>query len=138
MTAATTTARAAHPASVAAAVVRVALAVQFAAGGLLKVTGSPAMVEMFADIGAGQWLRYLVGTCELLGGVGLVAPRVAGAAACGLVGLMIGATLTNVLVLEVSPALTLTFLAAAAVVAWARRDDVRALVPARRRRPAVG
>jgi putative oxidoreductase len=94
------------------------------------------MVEMFADIGAGQGLRYVVGACELAGAVGLLVPRLAGMAACGLVGLMAGATLTNVLVLEVAPAPTLILLVAAAVVAWALRDDVRTILPARR--SAVG
>jgi uncharacterized membrane protein YphA (DoxX/SURF4 family) len=112
-------------------VLRLALAALFAGAGLAKLAGDAAMVDMFADIGAGQGLRYVVGSCELLGAVGLLVPRLAGAAASGLVGLMIGATLTNVFVLEVTPALTLTFLVAASVVAWARWDDVRALAPGR-------
>ena len=119
-------------ATIAVRVLRLALAAVFAMAGLAKLGGDAAMVEMFADIGAGQWLRYLVGTCEVLGAVGLLVPRLAGAAALGLVALMTGAALTNVLVLEVTPALTLTLLVAAAVVAWARWDDVRALVPSRR------
>jgi putative oxidoreductase len=119
-------------ATIALWVLRLGLAAMFAGAGLAKLAGDAAMVEMFTDIGAGQGLRYVVGTCELAGAVGLLVPRLAGIAACGLVGLMIGATITNVFVLEVTPALTLTFLAAAAVVAWFRRDDVRALVPARR------
>lgn len=40
-------------------VVRVLLAIQFAAGGLLKLGGAEPMVRLFADIGAGQWLRSL-------------------------------------------------------------------------------
>ena len=112
-------------------VLRLALAAVFAGAGLAKLAGDAAMVDMFADIGAGQWLRHLVGTCEVLAAVGLLVPRLAGAAALGLVALMTGATLTNVLVLEVTPALTIAFLMAAAVVAWVRRDDVRALVPGR-------
>lgn len=123
-------------ATIAVWVLRLGLAAVFAGAGLAKLAGDAAMVQMFTDIGAGQGLRYLVGSCELAGAVGLLVPRLAGIAACGLVGLMIGATFTNVVVLEVTPALTLTFLAAAAVVAWSRRDDVRALVPVRR--TAVG
>ncbi|MCA0145724.1 DoxX family protein [Blastococcus sp. LR1] len=116
---------------------RLGLAAVFAGAGLAKLAGDAAMVEMFADIGAGQWLRYAVGSCELLAAGGLVLPRLAGPAACGLVGLMIGATLTNLFVLEVSAAVTLVLLAASAVVAWARWDDVRALSPVRGRRPAA-
>ena len=111
--------------TVAVVVLRLALAAVFAMAGLAKLGGDAAMVEMFADIGAGQWLRYLVGTCEVLGAVGLLVPRLAGAAALGLVGLMTGATLTNVVVLEVTPALTIVLLLAAAVVAWARLHPTR-------------
>ena len=34
-----------------------------------KLAGDPVMVDMFADIGAGQWLRYLVGALEVAGGL---------------------------------------------------------------------
>ena len=101
-------------------VVQAVLALVFAGSGISKLAGDGSMVDMFADIGAGQWLRHLVGTCEALAVVGLLVPRLAGAAALGLVALMVGATLTNVLVLHVSPAFTLVLLAAAAVVAWDR------------------
>ena len=38
------------------------LALMFAVAGFAKVGGDAAMVKMFATIGIGQWLRYLVGT----------------------------------------------------------------------------
>src|SRR4051812_11928120 len=79
---------------------RIGLAVVFAAAGLAKLGGEPAMVQMFADVGAGAWLRYLVGALEVAGAVGLLVPRLTGAAALGLTGLMIGATVTNVAVLS--------------------------------------
>ena len=47
------------------------LAIMVAMAGLAKVFGDPAMVEMFATIGVGQWFRYLVGALEIAGaGVG--------------------------------------------------------------------
>ena len=131
MSTAAAVARRPAAATIAVWALRLGLAAMFAGAGLAKLGGDAAMVGMFTDIGAGQWLRYLVGTCEVLGAVGLLVPRLAGAAALGLVVLMAGATLTNVVVLEVTPVLTLTFLAAAAVVAWARADDVRELLPGR-------
>ncbi|MDT0274570.1 DoxX family protein [Blastococcus goldschmidtiae] len=115
-----------RPRTIALRVLRLGLAAVFAAAGAAKLAGDAAMVEMFADIGAGQWLRHLVGALELAAAVGLLLPPVAGWAAVGLVGLMTGATLTNVLVLEVGPALTIALLVGAAVVAWFRRDDLRA------------
>jgi putative oxidoreductase len=108
--------------------VQVLLAVQFAAGGLLKVAGDDVMVALFTDIGAGQWLRYLVGALELAGALGLLVPRLAGPAALGIVGLMAGATVTNVVILGISPAVPLVFLLLGAVVAWSRRDRTQDLV----------
>jgi uncharacterized membrane protein YphA (DoxX/SURF4 family) len=107
--------------------VRVILAAQFVAGGALKLTADPAMVAMFNDIGAGDWLRLLVGVCEVGGGVGLLAPRLVRPAATGLVLLMAGAAVTNVVALGTSPAIPLTLLALAAVVATppTRKDVAR-------------
>jgi hypothetical protein len=36
------------------------LALRFAMAGFLELGRSPAMVEMFADVGIGQWFLYLV------------------------------------------------------------------------------
>src|SRR5215208_7861493 len=77
-------------------VLQAVLALMFAMAGFAKVGGDAAMVEMFATIGIGQWLRYLVGTLEIAGALGVLVPRVSGLAALGLVCLMVGATLTNV------------------------------------------
>ena len=52
-------------------ILQVVLAAIIAGGGISKLAGDPVMVDMFADIGAGQWLRYLVGALEVAGGVGL-------------------------------------------------------------------
>ena len=40
-------------------ILQVVLAAIIAGGGISKLAGDPVMVDMFADIGAGQWLRYL-------------------------------------------------------------------------------
>ncbi len=101
-------------------VLRIGLAAVFAAGGLAKLGGDAAMVAMFTDIGAGQELRYLVGALELAAAIGLLLPRLAGAAALGLVALMVGATITNVAVLHTSPAVTVVLMLLAAGVARAR------------------
>jgi putative oxidoreductase len=89
------------------------LALMFAMAGFAKVLGDPAMVEMFATIGIGQWFRYLVGALELAGAVGVLIPRLSGLAALGLISLMAGATATNVLVLGTSPLLPIALLLAA-------------------------
>lgn len=101
-----------------------ALAVVFTGAGLAKLAGDSAMVEMFADIGTGQWLRFVVGGLELAGGLGLLVPLLAGRAALGLAAVMVGAAVTNLIVLDASPALPLVLLLSAAAVAWVRRAQL--------------
>ncbi|MBG0828012.1 DoxX family protein [Planomonospora sp. ID67723] len=98
------------------------------ASALPKFAGQADAVATFELIGWGQWFRYLTGVVELAGGIGLLVPRLAGAAATGLIGLMAGAALTQVLVL--SPAwalLPVAFAAVFALVAWDRREQTRDL-----------
>jgi putative oxidoreductase len=96
------------------------LAIMFAMAGFAKVFGDPAMVQMFATIDIGQWFRYMVGALEIAGAVGVLIPRLSGLAALGLVCLMAGATLTNVLVLGTSPLLLVALMLVSALVAWGR------------------
>src|ERR671917_2029100 len=105
---------------------QVFLALMFAMAGLAKVFGDPAMVEMFATIGVGQWFRYAVGALEISGAVGVLVPRLSGLAALGLACLMAGATLTNLFVLGASPLLPLVLLLVSTLVARGRRARAEA------------
>ena len=109
-------------------ILQVLLALQFAMAGLAKVGGDPAMVEMFATIGIGQWFRYVVGALEIAGAVGVLIPRFSGLAALGLVCLMAGAVLTNLFILGASPLLPTFLLAVAVLVAWGRWPRTIALL----------
>lgn len=104
------------------------LAFQFVVGGFLKLSGDAAMVDMFATIGVGQWFRYAVGLLEIAGAVGLLIPRLSGLAALGLVGLMVGAAATNVLILGTSPWLPIGFLIVSALLAWGRWPRTKSLL----------
>ncbi|GAA5118441.1 DoxX family protein [Pseudonocardia adelaidensis] len=98
-----------------------------------KFWGDPYAVQLFTDIGAGQWFRYFVGAVELAGGIGLMVPRLAGPAAVGLMALMVGAAYTQAVVLG-APAMVLTpviVFVLAAVIAWGRRDSIAAWLPER-------
>jgi putative oxidoreductase len=83
------------------------------------------MTATFAELGAGQWLRYVTGTLEIAGAIGLLIPFFAAFAALGLMGVMVGATLSEAFVLEdgnpVAPAI---LFALAAIVAWYRRETI--------------
>ena len=113
--------------SIALWVLQVLLALEFAMAGSGKVFGDPAMVEMFATIGIGQWFRYVVGALEIAGAVGVLVSRLSGLAALGLLCLMAGAILTNVLVLGTSPLLPIVLMLVSALVAWGRWPRTRTL-----------
>jgi len=64
------------------------------------LTGSQQAVQEFGLIGAGQWLRYLAGTAELAGAIGLLTSWLSGLAAAGLAADMAGASIINAMVLH--------------------------------------
>jgi putative oxidoreductase len=100
---------------------QIVLAVFFVIAAAPKLTGQHSAVHMFGEIGAGQWLRYLVGAAELAGGIGLLIPRLAGLAAAGLAADMTGATIINIAVVpSAAVALTLPLCLAFAVIARKR------------------
>jgi putative oxidoreductase len=101
------------------------LGLVIAGGGVAKLAGDAAMVEMFDDIGAGQWLRILVGVCEVAGGLGLLVPRVRALAALGLVVLLLGAVVANVAFLDTSSLLPLGLAVVALAILWMRRAELR-------------
>ncbi len=120
--------RTARARKVAVGVVQITLAAQFIAGGASKLAGTEQMVALFDDIGAGHWLRLLVGVLEIAGGLGLLIPRLSGLAATGLIALMAGAVVTNLFVLGIPPVMPLVFAVLAGVVAVSRRAQLTALV----------
>jgi DoxX-like family len=55
-------------------VVKALLAAAFLGAGGAKLYGVPMMVQIFEQIGLGQWFRYLTGSLEVLGGIAVVLP----------------------------------------------------------------
>ena len=105
-------------------ILQLILALAIAGGGLLKIIGDPTMVEMFDDIGAGQWLRPVVGTLEVAGAIGLLVPRLRALAAMGLVILLVGASITNIAALDTNPMIPLLYGIVAAVVLAIRKNEL--------------
>lgn len=98
-----------------------ALAALFVGAGGAKLLGIPAMVVLFARVGMGQWLRYVVGACELTGALLLLSASTAGLGALLLAGIMVGAIATMVFVLDrapIAPTLVLAALGAVGRVRW--------------------
>ena len=103
-----------------------------------KLKGSHQAVQEFGLIGAGQWLRYFVGTAELAGAIGLLTPGLAGLAAAGLAADMAGATIINGTVLHnttfgsyvwMTAVLCIVFV----LLAYGRRQQIKGLPAAIRR-----
>ena len=65
----------------------------FASSG--KLMSDPQAVEGFRKVGYSDGFRLFIGTCELLGGVALLIPRLAFWAASGLIIIMFGAVYTH-------------------------------------------
>jgi uncharacterized membrane protein YphA (DoxX/SURF4 family) len=117
---------------------QIPLAALFVIVAVPKLTGSQQAVQEFGLIGAGQWLRYFVGTAELAGAIGLLTPWLAGLAAAGLAADMAGATIIDATVLHnttfgINIWITLPLCAACALLAYARRQQIKALATAIRR-----
>ena len=104
------------------------LAAAFLAAGLAKLTGVPFMVELFDQIGLGQWFRFATGAVEVTGAVALLIPGLASIGALWLGFTMVCAVATHVFVLHTSPvpAIVLGFLDA--LVVYLRRDELVALL----------
>ena len=111
-------------------VVQIAVAAYFVYSGWMLF--GDGLVGKFEEIGFGQWLRYLTGVLEIAGAIGLLIPRLCGLAALGLAGVMAGAVITELFLVEKGgPVLPALLLLVTAVIAWLRRDTILALVPRR-------
>ncbi|MET4105288.1 DoxX family protein [Hymenobacter sp. UYP22] len=67
------------------------LALAFLASGGKKLLDLPGTVNMFGQLGLPGVLAYIVAIGEVLGGIGLLVPRLVRPAALGLIVIMIGA-----------------------------------------------
>jgi hypothetical protein len=115
-------------------VVQVFGAVLFFLAGLAKLSGDEQMIQTFAAIGVGQWLRYVTGLIELASAILFLIPALSGIVVLLVVPIMIGAIVTHVLVIGGSPALPVGPLIIASVVAWGRKETTLRLICWRKRR----
>ncbi|MGH8910641.1 MAG: DoxX family protein [Egibacteraceae bacterium] len=112
-------------ANVALWVLQIGAGVGLLATGAFKLLGTAQAVEVFNEIGVGQWLRYVTGVLEIIGAVGMLTRRFSGYGALLLTGVMAGAVLAELLFLNGEWQRSLLFMVATAVVAWGRRDRMR-------------
>jgi putative oxidoreductase len=100
--------------------VQILTALAFLAAGGSKLSGAPAMVDMFEKIGFGQWFRYVTGSLEVIGALLLLLPRTAAIGGWLLAAVMIGAIGTHLLIIGGSPIPAVVLLVLAITVGWNR------------------
>ncbi len=104
------------------------IAAAFIAAGAAKLAGVPFMVDLFAQIGLGQWFRVVTGVVEIAGAVALLVPGLASLGALWLGGTMVGAVATHLFVLHTSPVPAIVLGVLNALVVYLRRDELAALL----------
>ena len=100
-------------------------------GGFIKLSCDPRMVGLFDSIGFGQWFRYVTGSLEVLGAVVLLITWLSGLGALLLVGAMLGAASTHLVVVG-SPLSAIILLIVTGVIAWGRRQRTMNLLAQQR------
>lgn len=103
-------------------------AVAILGAGLATIAGARQPVEMFYQIGAGEWFRYLTGTLEAAGALGLLVPWLCGVARLALAALWLGAIATHVFVIGGNPVPAIVSLVLGVAIAYGRRVRTATLV----------
>jgi putative oxidoreductase len=104
------------------------LAAAFLAAGSAKLAGVPYMVDLFQQIGVGQWFRLATGVVEVTGAVALLVPGLASIGAVWLGATMVFAVATHLLILHTGPAPAIVLGLLNALVVYLRRDELVALL----------
>src|ERR1700744_5827867 len=109
-------------------ILQILVAAAFLAAASAKLAGVTAMVQLFAQIGLGQWFRIVTAIVEITGALLLVYPRTIPLGALWLGGTMFFAVLTHLFVLHTNPAPAVVLGLMNAAILYLRRNDLVALV----------
>lgn len=108
---------------------RAGLALFFIGFGLTKLFGWHVEVELFDKIGWGTWFRYFTGVTEIAVGALLLVPGLQFVGAVLLLGVLGGATLTQLVVLgNHAPVREIALIAVTLFLAWSYRAQGLALL----------
>ena len=110
--------------SVASWTIRIVLALAFLGSGLFKLSGRPEVIDEFARVGLGQWLRYVTAALEIGGAALLVWPRTVALGALILTGICVGAFFAQLFRLHIDIVHTIVLATICASMAWAYRDQL--------------
>ena len=105
---------------------RILLALAFAAAGIFKLSGQPATIQEFADVGVGQWLRYATAALELLGAGLLLWPRLIAVGAAFLAAVCAGAFFAQMFRLHGDVIHTIVLGLILVAIVWFHREQLTA------------
>jgi len=111
-------------------ILQAVVAAAFLAAGAAKLTAAPYMVQLFAQIGLGQWFRIVTGSVEIVGALTLFYPRLASVGGLWLGGTMVFAVLTHLFVLHTNPAPAIVLGLLNTLIVYLRRDELTSLAKA--------
>jgi len=103
---------------------QIVVALAFLAAGSAKLAGAPFMVQLFDQVGIGQWFRVVTGVVEVAGAITLLHPRLASLGGLWLGFTMFFAVLTHLFVLHTSPVPAVVLGVLNLLIAYLRRDDL--------------
>ena len=104
------------------------VATAFFAAGAAKLAGAAYMVQLFDQIGVGQWFRYATGIIEVTGALALIYPGLASIGGLWLAGTMAFAVLTHLFVLHTNPVPAVVIGLLNALIVYLRRDELVSLL----------
>ncbi|MGW2066087.1 DoxX family protein [Streptomyces sp. NBC_00121] len=120
---------------VALTVARVVLTLFFAFSAFAKLIAHESAIESFDRMGWGHGAMYLIGALEMAGAVALLVPLLSGVAAMAFVGLLAGASIVQLTLLDpvnaIMPALLIVLVV---LIARDRQDSTARLIALVRRR----
>ncbi len=116
------------PRRIGAWVLQAVAALAFFAAGSAKLAGVAYMVQLFAQIGIGQWFRIVTGLVEVTGAIALVSPRLAALGGLWLAATMFVGTLIHLFVLHTTPVPAIVLGLLNLAIVYLRREDLASIV----------
>ena len=104
-----------------------AVACAFFAAGVTKLAAVPSEVQLFAQIGLGQWFRVVTGVVQIVGAFALVYPGLASIGGLWLGFTMFCAVVANLTVLHANPAAAVVLGLLNALIVYLRRDELASI-----------
>ena len=118
----------AAPSRIGSWILQAVVAAAFFAAGASKLAGLPYMVQLFGQIGIGQWFRVVTGTVEIVGAIALVYPRLTPIGGLWLGFTMFVGVMIHLFVLHTNPAPAIVLGLLNLVIVYLRRDDLASMV----------